>query len=118
MTLEVTSEKLVHSPRLWAETVHTKVGALWQPVFAFVAAVQYLASHAHHFPVDQPHQHFLTVIDIASVSARRDETYGFGFEETFTQNLIACGRDSNGFHENVYVTYLCKLSPEHSARLP
>ena len=67
--------------------------------------MQYLVSPVHHFPVDQPHLRFLTLIGIASVSTRRDEPYGIELEETFTQHLIACGRDSNGFHEN-----LCYIS--------
>jgi len=116
MTMIVTSEKFVHGPRLPAETIHTKVGEFWQPVLAPVTPVEYLAYPA--IPVDQPHQRFPTVIDIAAVAARRDETYGIGLEETFTQHLITCGRDSNGFQENLYVPYLNKLSPEHSARLP
>jgi len=111
MTMEVTSENFVHGPRLRAETIHTKVGEFWHPVFASVTPVQYLASPA--IPVDQPHQRFLTVIDITAVSTRRDETYGIGLEETFTQHLITRGRDSNGFQENLYVPYLHKISPEH-----
>ena len=119
MTVVVTSEKFIHGPRFRAETVHPKVGKFWQTVFASVRPVQYLASPAvQHFPVDQPNQSFPTLIDIANVSARRDKTDGIGLEETFTQHLIACERDSNGFQENLYVTYLHKHSPEHSARLP
>ena len=116
MTMIVAFEKFVHGTRLRAETIHNKVGEFWQPELAPVTPVQYLAFPA--IPVDQPHQRFPTVIDIAAVSARRDETYGIGLEETFTRHLITCGRDSNGFQENVYVPYLNILSPEHSAHLP
>ena len=65
------------------------------------------------FPVDQLHQRFLTVIDIAAVSARRNEAYGIGFQKLFTQLLIACRSDCNVFQKNLYVTDLDKLSSKH-----
>ena len=99
MTVVVTAEKFVHVPCLQAETIHNKVGEFLQPVFPSILPLQYLASSTvHHFPVDHPHQSFLSVIDIATVYARRNEMYGIRLEETFKEHLIACGRDSNGFH--------------------
>jgi len=118
MTVIVTSEKFVYGPGLVADTVHTKVGHFWQPVLASVTPVQYLASPVvYYFLVDQPYQLFLTVIEIAAVSTRRGATYGIRLEETFKQHIIACARDSNGFQEILYFTYLNKLLSKHSASL-
>ena len=118
MTVVVTSEKFLHGPRLRGETVHTKMGGVLATYIRVRCARAVYGVPVHHLPVDQTHQCFLTVIDIAALSARRDETYGMGLEETFTQHLIACGRVSNGFHENLCDTCLDKFSTEHSARLP
>ena len=65
------------------------MGEFWQPVFALIAPLQYLATPVCLFLVDQPHQRFLTVIDITAVSARRNEAYGIGLQKLFTQHLIA-----------------------------
>ena len=118
MIVVVTSEIFAHIPCLLGETVHTKVGEFWQPVLASIRPVQYLESPVSLFQVDQPDQGFLTVIDIAAVSARRNETCGIGLQKLLTQHLIACGSDCNGFQKNLYVTDLDKLSSKHSARLP
>jgi len=118
MTVVVTAENFVHGPCLLAETVHTKEGVFWQPVLASIAPVQHLAAPVCVFRLDQPHQRFLTVIDIAAVFASRNEAYDIGLQKLFTQHLIACGSDCNGFQKNLYVTDLDKLSSKHSARLP
>jgi len=118
MTVVVTSEKFVHGPCLLAETVHIEVGEFWQTVIASIAPVQYLATPLCLFPVDLPHQRFLTVIDITAVFACRNEAYVIVIQKLFTQHLIACGSDCNGFQKNLYVTDLDKLSSKHSSRLP
>jgi len=81
--------------------------------------VPYLA----HFPVrlflvHQPHQFFLIVINISALPDRRNETYGVGLQKPFAQKLIARRRDCNSFQGNLDITYLHKLSPKRSARLP
>ena len=69
MTVVETSDKIVHVPRLRAETVNNKVGDFWQTVLASITTVQYPEFPVNHFLVDQPHQSFLTLIDIVAVSA-------------------------------------------------
>jgi len=74
----VTAEKFVYGPRLRAENFHNKVREFWQSLHASLTTVQNLSSSVHYLLVDQTRLRVFTVIDVAAVSAGRNETYGFG----------------------------------------
>ena len=88
MIVVVTAEKFAHCPCLLAETVHTNVWEFWQPVLASIAPVQYLSSAVCLFPVDQPHQRFLTLMDIAVYPPVRMRPMVSGLRKCLRNNLL------------------------------
>jgi len=77
MPMVVTAEKYVHGLCLREETLYAKRREFRQPVLAFVTTVHCL-SPVRRFSVNELHQSFLTVFDVATVPASRNETYGIG----------------------------------------
>jgi len=68
------------------------------------------------FLINEPHQRFSTVIEVAAVPDSPNETYSIGLQNPFTQHLIACRSDLIA-SKNINIIYLHKLSPKHSTSL-
>ena len=69
------------------------------------------------FPIYQPHQRFLTVVEYTRITARRNQAYGVRFQKQFTQRLIACGCVCNGFQKYLYISDPQIFASKHLACL-
>ena len=90
MAVEMAPEKLVYCSGLGEVTVYTK--------FEFSKLATDRTVHYLHpinlLHVKKSYQCLLTINVIAGVSSCRYESDSVGLQETFTQNFLACRRDS------------------------
>jgi hypothetical protein len=102
--------------RVGTITVQTQTRQLGQPEFPSVTSVQYLAI-VRLFSVDEPHDGFLAVIDIACVTAGGEQTNDVGLQEHSSEDFIACRCHFHEFKEHFDISDLEKFPPENLARL-
>ena len=105
MSVPITASKRIHGIGFSTEAVHTHARMYGQSVLATVPTMHYSAS-VQLFSVDQPHHRFLAVVDVAQITASRNQSYGVRLQKAFAQYFIACGRDRYGLMKYVDISNL------------
>jgi len=116
MAVKMAPEKFVYCSGVGAITIYTEAGQFGQIVLVTVATVHYLQP-INLLHMQQPHHGLLTVLVVTCAPSGRYESYCVGLQETFTQQLIACRRDSYLIEKNLYISYVHNLAPKDSTRL-
>ena len=99
----ITAPKFVHGIGFSTESIYTQARKCGQSVLATVSTMHYSAS-VQLFSIDQPHNRFLAVVDVARVTTSRDQSYGVRLQKEFAQYFLACGRDLYGLMKYVDIS--------------